>query len=235
MVMLIGLALLGTGMTACSTASNEEGNAEATTTSEADVNVNQAPEAQAVAVNNEADQLTGYQVGDKATDFKLMGTDDKEHSLGDMADVKGYVITFTCNHCPYSVLYEDRLIDFHNAYAAKGYPVIAINPNDPGVQPEDSFELMKERAKEKSFPFLYLFDEGQAIYPQYGATRTPHVFLLDKDMVVRYIGAIDNNAREASAVTEKYLEKAIEALEAGQQPDPNFTKAVGCTIKAKKS
>ncbi len=234
-VMLIGLALLGTGISSCTTASNEEANAEATTASDEGKNVNQAPDAKAVAVANETDQLNGYQVGDKATDFSLMGIDDKEHSLSEMTDVKGYVVTFTCNHCPYAVMYEDRLVEFHNTYAAKGYPVIAINPNDPGVQPEDSFELMKERAKEKSFPFLYLFDEGQAIYPQYGATKTPHVFLLDKDMVVRYIGAIDNNARDASAVTEKYLEKAIEALEAGQMPDPNFTKAVGCTIKAKKS
>lgn len=175
----------------------------------------------------------GYQVGDKAADFKLKNIDGTPMSLSDIKDAKGYIITFTCNHCPYSVLYEDRLIDLHNEYAAKGYPVVAINPNDPEVQPEDSFELMKVRSDEKKFPFLYLFDEGQEVYPKFGATRTPHVFILDKDMVVQYIGAIDNNAKDAEAVTVNYVKDAINALESGNKPDPNFTKAIGCTIKKK--
>ena len=89
---------------------------------------------------------------------------------------------------------------------------------------------MKVRAAEKGFNFLYLFDDGQKIYPQYGATRTPHVFLLDKNRVVKYIGAIDNNTK-AEKVTEKYLENAIEALKKGENPNPAFTKAIGCTIK----
>jgi hypothetical protein len=111
--------------------------------------------------------------------------------------------------------------------------VIAINPNDPEVQPEDSFEKMIVRAKEKGFPFVYLFDEGQKIYPQYGAERTPHVFLLDNTRKVRYIGAIDDNARDASAVTTPYVENAIAAMERGEEPNPSFTKAIGCTIKTK--
>lgn len=113
-----------------------------------------------------------------------------------------------------------------------GYPVIAINPNDPKVQPEDSFEKMIVRAEEKAFPFDYVFDMDQKVYPLYGATKTPHVFLLDADHVVRYIGAIDDNARDESAVKVKYVENAIAALENGKKPDPETTKAIGCSIKS---
>ena len=173
----------------------------------------------------------GYKVGDVATDFSLKNVDNTMKSLESYPDAKGYIVVFTCNHCPYSVLYEDRLIDIHNKYAAKGYPVIAINPNDPKASTGDSFEKMIERSNEKEFPFDYLFDDGQKIYPQYGATRTPHVFLLDAKRVVKYIGAIDDNARDAESVEVKYLENAIEALMEGKDPEISFTKAIGCTIK----
>lgn len=173
----------------------------------------------------------GYKVGDVATDFSLKNVDNTMKSLESYPDAKGYIVVFTCNHCPYSVLYEDRLIDIHNKYAAKGYPVIAINPNDPKASTGDSFEKMIERSNEKEFPFDYLFDDGQKIYPQYGATRTPHVFLLDANRVVKYIGAIDDNARDAESVEVKYLENAIEALMEGKDPEISFTKAIGCTIK----
>jgi len=138
------------------------------------------------------DVHSGLHVGDTAPSFKLKGVDGKMVSPTDYKDAKGYIVTFTCNHCPYSVMYEDRLIELHNNMAKQGYPVIAINPNDPAAEPKDSFEGMVTRAKEKAFPFAYLFDDGQKIYPQYGATKTPHVFLLDKAMKVRYIGAIDS-------------------------------------------
>ena len=173
----------------------------------------------------------GLAVGDIAPDFRLKGVDGKKYSLKDFTEAKGFILTFTCNHCPFAVMYEDRIISLHNKYAPLGYPVIAINPNDPDVQPEDSFENMIVRAREKNFPFVYLFDDGQEIYPQYGAERTPHVFLLDKSRKVRYIGAIDDNARDASMVNNKYVENAIAALERGEEPSPAFTKAIGCTIK----
>lgn len=173
-------------------------------------------------------------VGDTAPDFKLKNVDGKMVSLSDYPGAKGYVITFTCNTCPFAVMYEDRFVDLHNKYAAKGYPVIAINPNDPTVKTGDNFEAMKVRAQEKSFPFAYLMDEGQKVYPQFGATRTPHVYLLDADRKIRYIGSLDDNAQDASAVTERYVENAIAKLEAGENPDPSFTKAIGCTIKVKR-
>lgn len=172
----------------------------------------------------------GLKVGDTAPNFSLVGTDDKNHSLDDFKDAKGYIVIFTCNHCPYSVAYEDRIIALDKKYKSQGYPVIAINPNNPKSYPSDDFANMKIRAKEKGFTFPYLVDKGQKLYPKYGATRTPHVFLLDKERKVKYIGAIDNNTK-AAEVTEKYLENAIEALKKGENPKPNLTKAIGCSIK----
>ena len=177
---------------------------------------------------------TGYQPGDKATDFKLKSVDGKMYSMSDYKDAKGFIVVFTCNHCPFAVKYEDRVIELAKKYKSKEYVLLAINPNDPAAAPDDSFDKMKVRAKEKGFTFPYLFDEGQKIFPQYGATKTPHVFLLDKNLIVKYIGAIDDNVEDASAVKEHYLENAIAALEKGQEPEVSLTKAIGCSIKVKK-
>ena len=177
---------------------------------------------------------SGYQPGDKATDFKLKSVDGKMYSMSDYKDAKGFIVVFTCNHCPFAVKYEDRVIELAKKYKSKGYVLLAINPNDPSVVPDDSFEKMKERAKEKGFTFPYMFDEGQKIFPQYGATKTPHVFLLDKNLIVKYIGAIDDNVEDASAVKVKFLENAIAALEKGQEIEVPLTKAIGCSIKEKK-
>lgn len=126
----------------------------------------------------------GYKIGDVATDFKLQNIDDNYVSLSDYKQTKGYIVIFTCNHCPYSKAYENRIIAIDKEYKKKGYPVIAINPNNPDLYPEDSFENMKVRAADKGFTFPYLFDAKQDIYPQYGATKTPHVFLLEKEIMV---------------------------------------------------
>jgi peroxiredoxin len=179
----------------------------------------------------------GYKIGDKATDFSLKNVDGKMVSMSNFPEAKGFIVIFSCNHCPFVVAYEDRMIALHNKYAPKGYPIIAINPNDPEVQPQDSFDKMIERANEKKFPFVYLFDKGQKVYPLYGATHTPHVYLLNKkggNLIVEYIGAIDDNSRDASAVKEKFLENAIDALLAGKKPTLTETKAIGCSIKVKK-
>ena len=178
----------------------------------------------------------GYQIGDTATDFSLKNVDGQYVSMSDYPDAKGFIVIFSCNHCPYVVAYEDRMIELHNEFAPKGFPLIAINSNDPEVQPQDSYELMQVRAKEKNFPFPYVFDEGQKVLPHYGATRTPHVYLLERvgdELKVAYIGAIDDNYQDASQVKEKYLANAIEALLNGQRPEPDFTRAIGCTIKKK--
>lgn len=177
----------------------------------------------------------GYQIGDRATDFKLKNVDGKYVSLSDYPSAKGFIVIFTCNHCPYAVAYEDRINNLNKKYESLGYPVIAINPNNPEIQKEDSYELMKVRAKQKKFTFPYLFDEGQKIYPQYGATKTPHVYVLqktEKGNYVRYIGAIDDNHEDEAAVTVRYVEEAVNALLDNREITTTQTKAIGCTIKA---
>lgn len=176
----------------------------------------------------------GYQIGEKVDDFSLRNVDGKMVSLADYKKAKGFVIVFTCNHCPYAIAYEDRVIALAEWAKSKDFQLIAINPNDPAVVPDDSPDEMKTRAAEKKFGFPYLFDDGQKVYPKFGATRTPHVFVLDKKRRVQYIGAIDDNSEDASAVTKKYVENAIDALLVGKKPEPNLTKAVGCSIKKKK-
>lgn len=176
----------------------------------------------------------GYKVGDVATDFKLKNVDGSMVSLSDFDEAKGVLVVFTCNSCPYAVAYEDRIIALDKKYREKGVPVIAINPNNPKVQPKDSFEEMKKRAAEKGFTFPYLLDEGQEIFPQYGAKRTPHCFLLektDKGHVVRYIGAVDDNYQDAAAVETTYVEDAIDAMLNGEEIKVENTKAIGCSIK----
>jgi peroxiredoxin len=174
--------------------------------------------------------------GDKAIDFSLKNVDGSTVSLSDYSDQKGLILVFTCNPCPFAKAYEQRIIQLHENYAKEGFPVVAINPNDPGVSPEDTFEQMMERAREKNYPFPYLKDETQQVYKAYGATRTPHIFLLENKngkFTVAYVGAIDDNAMDASAATQHYVEQAIRAVLSGQEPSPASTKAIGCTIKAK--
>ena len=176
----------------------------------------------------------GYKIGDVATDFKLENVNGKMVSLADYKDAKGYIVIFTCNTCPYAVAYEDRIIALDKKYASKGYPVIAIMPNNTDVKPDDNMDAMKARAKSKGFTFPYLLDKGQKIYPQYGATKTPHVYLLQKTKKgneVKYIGAIDDNYQDAKAVNTKYVENAVDALLAGKEIKETETRAIGCTIK----
>lgn len=178
----------------------------------------------------------GYTVGDEAKDFNLKNIDGEMVSLAGMEDAKGYIVTFTCNHCPYAKLYEDRLISLHNQFAEQGYPVVAINPNVSTTE-ADNFEKMVERAAEKEFPFVYLSDEDQSIAKAYGATKTPHVYVLSKKdgkLKVEYIGAIDDNAKTADEVTETYVADAVDALLAGKKVKKKEAKAVGCSIKWQK-
>lgn len=184
--------------------------------------------------NKNSVKRNGYKIGDVAEDFSLKNIDGKMVSLADYKDAKGYIVTFTCNTCPYAVMYEDRIIALNNKYADKGYPVIAIMPNNTDVKPGDNLAAMKQRAENKGFNFPYLIDEGQNVYPKFGATKTPHIFLLQKTKngnVVKYIGAIDDNYKDASAVTTKYVEEAVDALIDGKEVKETETKAIGCSIK----
>ena len=176
----------------------------------------------------------GYIIGDVATDFSLPNVDGDMVSLGDFEDAKGFIVIFTCNTCPYSVAYEDRIIALDKKYKSRGYPVIAINPNDPAAIEGDELADMKVRAVEKGFTFPYLQDVGQQVYPQYGATKTPHVFVLQKEdekNIVRYIGAIDDSSRNPKNVTKRFVEQSVNDLLAGKTLTITRTKAIGCSIK----
>jgi len=181
----------------------------------------------------------GYKPGDKVKDFNLKNIDGNMVSLKSLKDAKGAIIVFTCNHCPFSKMYEDRIIALDAQFKSKGYPVVAINPNDVKAEPDDSFENMVVRAKEKGFTFPYLVDDTQAIATTFGATNTPHVFVLEKDkkgnFYVRYVGAIDDSAKDASKATAKYVEDAVNSLLGGKKVEKNQAKAIGCTIKWKKA
>lgn len=166
-------------------------------------------------------------IGDAAPAWKdLPGTDDKSHSLADLPADKLVAVVFTCNSCPVAAGYEDRLIAFANRRAAE-VAVVAINVNKI---PEDSLEKMKERATDRKFPFTYLFDATQQIARDYGAGTTPEVLLLDHDRKVVYMGAIDDSS-DADKVTVQYLDQAVDALLAGQQPTTAETSPHGCRIR----
>ena len=178
----------------------------------------------------------GLKPGDNAVPFSLRNVDDTTVSLSDYIDQKGVIVIFTCNPCPFAKAYEQRIIQLHKKFAVQGFPVVAINPNDDEVSPEDTFDKMKARSADKGYPFPYLKDASQEVYKAYGATRTPHIFLLENKggkFKVAYIGAINDNAMDAASVFKTYLENAISAVMAGSKPEPATTKAIGCTIKSK--
>ncbi len=188
---------------------------------------------------NASSDVRGYEVGDYARDFELENVDGKMVSMADYSDAKGFIVVFTCNTCPYAKMYENRIIELDKEFKAKGFPVIAINPNDPSQQPGDSMNEMKARASSKKYPFPYLRDDAQDVTAAYGATKTPHVFVLNKEdnakYRVEYIGAIDDSPRDASDVGEAFVANAINALLNGEKPTVTSKRAVGCAIKWRQS
>jgi len=170
-------------------------------------------------------------VGDAAPDWTgLPGVDGKQHSLNDYRQAKLLVLVFTCNHCPVAKAYEDRLVELQKDYQAKGVQLIAINVNN---LPADRLDKMQERAKAKGFNFPYLYDSSQASGHAYGARVTPHVFVLDAQRKIAYVGAIDDS-QAVDNVKAGYLRDALDALLAGSQPAKAKTNAFGCGIKYEK-
>ena len=171
-------------------------------------------------------------LGTVTPSFKLPGVDGSDHALGDFSDAKLLALVQYCNHCPYVLAWEDRLIKLARDYAERSIRVVAVNSNDSARYLEDSFERMKERAEELDFPFDYLFDASQSLARALGAERTPEVFLFDEERRLRYHGAIDDS-RDEDAVGRSYLREAIDALLAGEEPPVAETESVGCTVKWK--
>jgi peroxiredoxin len=183
-----------------------------------------------------APEKMGYDVGDTVTDFKLKNVDGKMVSLSDFKDAKGFIVVFDCNTCPVSKKYNERIMALNAAYASKGFPLIAINPNSPDISTGDSFDEMIKYAKKKGYTFPYLYDESQNVVHEFGATNTPHVFVLNKvgkDLKVAYIGAIDDSASDAGAAQHKYVEAAVNELLSGKSVTNSKTKAIGCSVKLK--
>jgi peroxiredoxin len=179
---------------------------------------------------------SGYEVGDAVADFKLKNVDGKMMSLASFNSGKGVILIFDCNTCPVSKAYNERIIGLNEKFASKGFPVVAINSNSPESSPGDSYENMISHAKKKGYTFPYLFDETQAVAKAFGATNTPHVFVLQRqgsEYKVAYIGAIDNNTRDAEEADKRYVEEAVSALLDGKKVGTTKTKAVGCGIKWK--
>lgn len=171
--------------------------------------------------------------GASAPDFSLPGVDDRTYALSDFDDAPVLVVAFTCNHCPYVVGSEDRIIAFHEEYAPKGVALVCINSNETENHPTDSFEHMKERAARKDFGFPYLRDESQDVALAYGALRTPHFYVFDADRKLRYTGRMDDNPRDASKATTHELKDAVDALLAGEEVPVPMTNPIGCNVKWK--
>jgi peroxiredoxin len=180
-----------------------------------------------------AGTTANYGVGDTVADFKLKNVDGKMVSLSDYKQAKGAIVIFDCNTCPYSKAYNERIIALNKKYASQGFPVITINAND---SEGDSYEDMVDIAKDKNYDFPYLSDKSQNVAKSFGATNTPHVFVLKNDnnaFKVAYIGAIDDNSRSASSAKRKYVEEAVDALLANKEVSTAKTRAIGCGIKWK--
>ena len=174
-----------------------------------------------------------YNLGDTVDDFNLKNVDGKMVSLSSFKNNKGVILVFDCNTCPYSKAYNDRIIALGKKYK-DSFPLVAINANDPDQSPGDSFDQMVSYAKNKGYTFPYLVDGSQEVAKAYGATNTPHVFVLNKtnnSYKVVYIGTIDNNPRSAASATKKYVEMAVDACLAGKEVELAKTKAIGCGIK----
>ena len=172
-------------------------------------------------------ETKGLAIGEKAPQWEgLMGTDDKSHSLADLEESDAVVLVFTCNGCPVAKAYEQRMVEFQNAYEDKGVRLVAINVNNGE---RDELPAMKERAEEKEFNFAYVDDPSQESARQYGARVTPHVFVLDKDRKLAYVGAFDDN-QDADKVEAHYVSDAVDALLAGRAPEVTEKKAFGCGI-----
>lgn len=169
----------------------------------------------------------------RAPDFHLPGTDGRMHSLADFSSANVLVVAFTCNHCPYVIGSEDRLIAFADDYGPRGVKLVCINSNEEVDHPADDFAHMVGRAKSKGFPFPYLRDEDQSVALAYGALRTPHFYAFDSHRKLRYTGRMDDNPKDASKATTRELRDAVAEMLSGKRPSVPLTNPLGCNVKWK--
>jgi hypothetical protein len=165
--------------------------------------------------------------------FELPGTDDEMHSLASFDEKKILVVIVSCNHCPYVVAWEPRMVSIANEYLARGVAFIAVNANDTTTHASDGILPMKQRARERSFPFPYVRDDPQDFVRALGARYTPEVFVFDGERKLRYHGRIDDNHRDAKSVKSHDLKNALDALLRNEDPPVKQTTPVGCSVKWK--
>ena len=183
-----------------------------------------------------AQSTKGYNLGDAIGDFRLKSVDGRTVSLADYRNQKGIILAFTSNHCPFAKAYENRLIALDRKFAAQGYPVLAIMPNDPSAYEEDSFDNMKVRAQSKAYPFAYVIDETQTTARAFGATRTPEFYVLKEaagQFILEYTGSIDDNPQDEASTQRRYVDEAVTSLLAGRPVKSPITKPIGCAINWK--
>ena len=165
------------------------------------------------------------------TDLKMDDVSNRSISLAEAAKGNGLLVIFSCNTCPWVARWEDRYLDLANITSQNNVGMIALNPNERIRDRGESMDDMKKRAEKKGYTFFYALDKDHKVADAFGATRTPHIFLFDKDMKLVYRGAIDDNANDATKVKEYFLKDAIEAMVAGTAVVKPSTKSLGCTIK----
>jgi peroxiredoxin len=171
------------------------------------------------------------QLGVEAPDFRLPGVDGKEYTLDSFKQAKILIVVFSCNHCPAAIGSEDRMVQLHKDYQKRGVAMVAVNSNEDKNHPDDSFEKMKVRARQKGFPFPYVRDESQDVALAYGALRTPHFYVFDAQRRLGYTGRMDDNPYDASKATQYDLRNALDAMLAGKRPPVAVNNPIGCNVK----
>ena len=171
------------------------------------------------------------------SDFKLRNVDGKNFSLADYPDAKGFIIVFSCNHCPFAKLYPSRMNDLNAKYRILGVPLLAISSTDTSVYEDDGYEQMVKRSRTEKFNFPYLYDPEQIAAKNFGAKNTPHAFVVWKEneaWVVKYNGAIDDNGAEPERATHHYVADAVDSLLSGKEVYVCVTTSIGCRIYIRK-
>lgn len=171
-------------------------------------------------------------VGERAPELSLPDTSGTIRVLPAPGEAPATVVFWTCNHCPYALGWHDRLVDAARDYAPRGVPFLAVNSNDAERYRADSLEAMRERVEAEGWPFPYLHDESQETARAWAAQVTPHLYVLDGDLRIRYEGAPDADHMDPS-LAAGWLRAALDAVLAGEEPEPAATAPVGCSIKWK--
>jgi peroxiredoxin len=171
------------------------------------------------------------EIGNKAPDFLLKATDGKKYNLNSFNSTDYLVIFFTCNHCPYVIGSDEVTRQSAIKFKDKGVQFVAINSNSPNTYPEDDFEHMVKRMEQYKFPWIYLYDESQEIALKYGALRTPHFYVFDKERKLVYTGRGVDSPRDASRISINDLDRVLSELTAGKDISIAKTNPIGCNVK----